>query len=59
MPARHMKRTRRTLSVLAATGRFFAVALLAFAAASIMTVGDTDVLRVSSAVDALTTFDMH
>ena len=59
MPARHMKRARRTLSVLAATGRLLAVALLALAAASVMTAGDTDVLRVSSTFDALTTFDMH
>jgi hypothetical protein len=59
MPARHKKRTRRTLSVLAATGRFLAVALLAFAAASVIAVGDTDVQRVSSAFNAITTFDMH
>jgi hypothetical protein len=59
MSARHMKHTRRTLSVLAAIERYLAVALLAFAAASVMTVGDTDLLRVSSTLNAITTFDMH
>jgi hypothetical protein len=70
MSARHMKGTRRFARAraaatpskppaLAATGRFLAVALLAVAAAGVMTFGETDVLRVSSTLSAITTFDMH
>jgi hypothetical protein len=70
MPARRMKGMRRFARpraagiqrkppTLAATGRFLVVALLALAAASVMTVGHTDVLSVSSTLNAITTFDMH
>ena len=70
MSARHVKGTWRSAMAraaatprkppaLGATGTFVAVALLAVAAAGVMTFGETDVLRVSSTLSAITTFDMH
>jgi hypothetical protein len=59
MPARRTKSTRPKPAPLAATARFLGVALLAVAAAGVMTVRATHVPPVFSTLNAITTFDMH